>query len=67
MRKFSVEYKVVERENFTIVTKQAKQVFDEFDPKTLHHLISEVMNSPGLEYLTIRRVKDKPDRGTSKS
>lgn len=58
MPKISVDYKIVERDNFTIVTKQAKQVFDNGAPFPVDLLV-EVLNSPGLEYLVVRRVKDK--------
>lgn len=57
MPKISVDYKIVERDNFTVVTKQAKQVFD-WDAVPLENL-AKVLQSPGLEYLVVRRVKER--------
>lgn len=58
MPKISVDYKTVERDGAAIVTKQMKQVFEEFGAQHVSAL-AQVLQSPGLEYLTVRRVKDK--------
>ena len=66
MPKVSVDYKTIERQNATIVTKQMKQVFEETS-QALVDLLVEVLNSPGLEYLTVRRVKEKVFKNQQKS
>ena len=56
MSKFSVEFKTVERDNFTTVTKQAKQVFeDQINPADF----TGILTSPGLEYFVVRKLVER--------
>ncbi len=57
MAKFKVEYKVVNHADGVTSTTQAKYVSDVI-PATLRDLLDD----PDLDFLTIRRVVEKPPR-----
>ena len=55
MAKFKVEYKVVRRQDGVTSTTQAKYVAE-----TLPATLRELLEDPDIDFLTIRRVVEKP-------